>query len=217
MVLAQEDFWYHAELTADISHPHRSEPYTDNPKREGIGDGLNRFSTFPFETVERVAWYACHGQLDCASDCLATKGWSFARTQVDEGVEIDVYNLHMEAGGCPEDLEIRLQASMDLATAIAERSDGRAVLVGGDFNLNREDAEDVKPLDLILDGAGLTDACDSVGCADERIDKIMFRSGDRVQLGVTAWRVPDEFVDAKTGDPLSDHLPVASVITYGPR
>ena len=64
IVLAQEDFWYHAELSADAEHPHQSDPYSDDPKKKGIGDGLNRFSDFPFEPVERVQWYDCHGQLE---------------------------------------------------------------------------------------------------------------------------------------------------------
>ncbi len=40
---------------------------------KGIGDGLNRFSQFPFDPVERVAWYACNGTIDYSSDCLAKK------------------------------------------------------------------------------------------------------------------------------------------------
>lgn len=217
LVLVQEDFWYHTELTADVTLPHASEPHNDDPEANGIGDGLNRFSEFPFDPViERVPWYACHGQLDCSSDCLASKGWSFSRMTVDEGVELDVYNLHMEAGGCPEDLEIRTNSAVDLAEAIAARSEGRALIVAGDFNLRATDPEDVEPLMLVMDGAGLIDACDAVGCDDQRIDHIMIRSGDRVALTVENWRVPEEFVDAEDGAALSDHLPVASVIAYGP-
>lgn len=218
LVLVQEDFWYHAELSADAMHPYRSEPYTDDPQTDGVGDGLNRFSEFAFDpVVERVAWYDCHGQLDCASDCLARKGWSFARTQLAEGVELDVYNLHMEAGGCPEDVVIRTQAARDLAEAIAARSTGKAVLVAGDFNLRSTDPEDVEPLQLIIDGAGLTDACAAVDCGDERIDKIMIRSGEDLALEVLDWWVPEEFVDADDGSALSDHLPVAARVRYTPR
>lgn len=217
LVLVQEDFWYHTELSADVTLPHVSEPHNDDPEANGIGDGLNRYSEFTFDpVVERVPWYACHGQLDCSSDCLASKGWSFSRMTIDEGVELDVYNLHMEAGGCPEDLEIRTNSAIDLAEAIAERSEGRALIVAGDFNLRATDPEDVEPLMLVMEGAGLIDACDAVDCGDQRIDHIMIRSGNRVGLNVENWRVPEEFVDAEDGAALSDHLPVASVISYGP-
>ncbi|MCA9711196.1 MAG: endonuclease/exonuclease/phosphatase family protein, partial [Myxococcales bacterium] len=217
LVLVQEDFWYHDELVAEVTLPYASMPWSARPSLEDIGDGLNRFGIHPFADHERVAWYACHGQLDCASDCLATKGWSFARTTLAPGVELDVYNLHMEAGGCPEDIEIRTNAAQDLVDAIAARSEGRAVLVAGDFNLDAEDPEDVEPLAIIVDGAGLTDACDAVACGDQRIDHVMVRSSDALELEVLSWSIPEQFVDAATGEPLSDHLPVAAELRATPR
>lgn len=216
MVLVQEDFWYHDLLVAEVTLPYMSVPWTDMPTLDDIGDGLNRFGIHPFADHERVAWYACHGTIDCASDCLATKGWSFARTTLAEGVEVDVYNLHMEAGGCPEDIEIRTNAAQDLVDGIAERSGDRAIIVAGDFNLDAEDPEDVEPLGIIVDGAGLTDACDAVACGDQRIDHVMVRSGGGVALSVLGWRIPEQFVDADSGEPLSDHLPVAVMLRYEP-
>lgn len=214
LVLAQEDFWYHAELLADVTHPFISDPFPADPERMGIGDGLNRLSESEFSELERQQWYACNGQLDCSSDCLARKGWSFARHTLAEGVEVDVYNLHVEAGGCAEDLEIRLQSTLDLAEAIAERSADRALIVAGDFNLRATDPEDVQPLANIIDGAGLTDACDAVECGDQRIDHIMVRNGSDVTIAVEQWWVPEEFVDARTGEELSDHLPVAARLSW---
>lgn len=214
LVLVQEDFFYHAELVADVEHPHQSVPWPEDPEAEGFGDGLNRFSQWPFGELERQQWYDCHGQLDCASDCLARKGWSFARHTLAEGAEVDVYNLHMEAGGCPEDLEIRTQATLDLAEAIAERSDGRALIVAGDFNLRATDPEDVTPLQNIIEGAGLTDACDAVECGDQRIDHIMVRNGETLTLEVEQWWIPDEFTEARSGEPLSDHAPVAIILSF---
>lgn len=214
IALVQEDFWYHAELIADVEHAHQSDPFPEDPARMGIGDGLNRFSDTPFELHERQQWFDCHGQLDCSSDCLARKGWSFARHTLADGVEVDVYNLHMEAGGCPEDIEIRLQATLDLAEAIAERSDGRAVIVAGDFNLRATDPEDVMPLANIIEGAGLTDVCGALDCGDERIDKVLIRDGESVTLVPEQWWIPEAFVDARSGDPLSDHLPVAATLSW---
>ncbi|MCA9649077.1 MAG: endonuclease/exonuclease/phosphatase family protein [Myxococcales bacterium] len=217
LVLVQEDFWYHEQLSAEVTLPYASMPWSEMPTLEDIGDGLNRFGIHPFVDHERVAWYDCHGTVDCASDCLATKGWSFARTTLAEGVEVDVYNLHMEAGGCPEDIEIRTNAAQDLVDAIAERSSGRAVIVGGDFNLSAEDPEDVEPLGIILEGAGLSDACDAVSCGDQRIDHVMVRDGGGVALRVQQWWIPEPFVDARSGEPLSDHLPVAVTLRFEPE
>ncbi|MEM6995565.1 MAG: hypothetical protein AAF721_33955 [Myxococcota bacterium] len=214
LVLAQEDFWYHALLTADLEHEFVSDPFPPDPAKMGMGDGLNRFSETPFTEVERQQWYDCNGQLDCSSDCLARKGWSFARHTLADGVEVDVYNLHMEAGGCPEDIEIRTQSTLNLAAAIAERSDGRALVVAGDFNLRATDPEDVEPLANIIEGAGLTDVCDALACGDQRIDHIMIRSGTSVTLEAMTWWIPEEFVDARTGEELSDHLPVAAQLSW---
>jgi endonuclease/exonuclease/phosphatase family metal-dependent hydrolase len=217
LVLVQEDFWYHEELVAEVMHPHRSEPWTDDPLEDGVGDGLNRFSQFAFGELERVPWYDCHGQLDCSSDCLATKGWSFARHTLDEGVEIDVYNLHMEAGSCPEDIEIRANSAIHLVEAIEARSEGRSVIVAGDFNLKETRPRDMDSLQHIIEGAGLTDACQAVACGDQRIDMIMVRGTPDLEIEVLDWWLPEEFVDAETGDPLSDHLPVAASLRYTPR
>jgi len=214
LVLAQEDFWYHDLLLADVEHPYLSDPFPADPAKMGIGDGLNRMSQTPFAELTREQWYDCNGMLDCANDCLARKGWSFARHTLSEGVEVDVYNLHMEAGGCPEDLVIRAQSALNLAESIAELSDGRALIVAGDFNLRATDPEDVVPLANIVDGAGLTDVCDAVDCGDQRIDHIMIRSGETVVLEPMSWWIPEEFVDARTDEPLSDHLPVAAVIGW---
>jgi endonuclease/exonuclease/phosphatase family metal-dependent hydrolase len=216
LVLVQEDFWYHAELVAEVMHPYRSEPYTDDPMNDGVGDGLNLFTRFGFGELERVPWYACHGQLDCSSDCLAKKGWSFARHTLDEGVEVDIYNLHMEAGSCPEDLEIRSNSADHLVEAIEARSEGRAVIVAGDFNLKATRPDDVESLRRIIEGAGLTNACEAVDCGDQRIDMIMVRSAADLDIEVLSWWLPEEFVDAETGEPLSDHLPVAATLRYTP-
>jgi hypothetical protein len=54
--------------------------------------------------VTRQRWENCH---DSAADCLSLKGFSFARTTLPSGATVDVYNLHMEAGGDPEDDALR--------------------------------------------------------------------------------------------------------------
>jgi endonuclease/exonuclease/phosphatase family metal-dependent hydrolase len=215
VVVAQEDFWYHAELSADAEHPYVSVPWPEE-LQAFIGDGLNRFSQFPFEPVERTAWPGCNGQTDCASDCLATKGWSFARTTLAPGVEVDVYNLHMEAGGCPEDIAIREQSAMDLAAALGDQSADRAVVMAGDFNLRFSDPEDIPPLETLLQ-AGLRDVCQEVGCTDGNIDHVMIRDGADVRLESVRWWQATEFVDQRSGDPLSDHPAVAVELRYVPQ
>ncbi len=210
LVLAQEDFWYYEELRADVTHPYLTVPWrVSDPTTDNVGDGLNRFSRKPFGMFERVAWGACHGQFDCANDCLATKGFSFARTALANGVTVDVYNLHAEAGGCAEDLEAR-SAGVDRLIAFAqEHSEGHAMLVAGDFNMHVvRDPEDGVLFQRLLDALGLRDACWEVDCGTELIDRILVRSSDAVTLTPQSWSIPPEFVTAD-GEDLSDHNPVA--------
>jgi hypothetical protein len=222
LVLVQEDFYYHAQLAADAEHPYQTTPWSEIPDIVDLGDGLNRFSNYPMSDHQRIGWGACHGQLDCASDCLATKGWSFARTTLYQGedgarVDVDVYNLHMEAGNCPQDLVIRQQSAEALAAEILARSvaHGYPVIVAGDFNLRENDPEDVAPLGAIMQGAGLTDACQRLNCGTILIDKVLTRDGATIALEAVEWQIPPEFVDPE-GAPLSDHNPVAVRIAYAP-
>ncbi|MBR58152.1 MAG: hypothetical protein CMH54_09040 [Myxococcales bacterium] len=207
VVLVQEDFWYHDELSAAVELPYQSEPMWEEPTIETMGDGLNRFSTFPFTDHIRVVWPNCHGHLDCASDCLATKGFSVARTELEEGVFVDIYNLHAEAGGCPEDYTARREGVLALKDHILEHSDGEAILVAGDYNLSESDPQDKELLEEFRTLTGLEETCARLSCGVDSIDKIMIRSSESLELIPLQWEIPSNFVDAN-GNNLSDHPPI---------
>ncbi len=207
VALVQEDFWYHGELSADVELPYQSEPMWEEPTIETMGDGLNRFTTFPFTDHIRVVWPSCHGHLDCANDCLATKGFSVARTELEEGVFVDIYNLHAEAGGCPEDYIARREGIMVLKDHILEHSDGEAIVVAGDYNLSESDPLDKELLEEFRTLTGLEETCSKLSCGVDSIDKIMIRSSESLELVPLQWEIPPEFVDSE-GNDLSDHRPV---------
>lgn len=213
LVLVQEDFWYHAELASLADHPYHSEPWTTELDFTDMGDGLNRFSRWIFEGHERVAWPGCNGNFDCSSDCLATKGFSVARHTVADGVAVDVYNLHMEAGGCPEDFVIREDSIQLLLDEMALRSGDVPVVMAGDFNLHEDEEEDLPLLERLMDEGGLSDACWTLECGNGTIDRILFRGSAAIALNVDEWRRPEEFVDAE-GERLSDHRPTAAILTW---
>ena len=205
LVLVQEDFAYHDELVADVDHPYQSEPKITG-EGDPLGDGLNRLSRHPFADHSREAWEVCNGMIDSGSDCLTMKGFSVARHELSAGVFVDVYNLHMDAGGSPEDLAAREAQTQQILAAIAERSEGMALVVAGDTNMG-ESSEAI--LQTLLDGAGLRDACRELDCGEEtRIDRIMLRDSDDVVLTPAAWRIDESFV-TMDGEPLSDHEAVA--------
>lgn len=209
---------YHEELVATVDHPYQSVPADAplgmDPRRPDalLADGLNRFSRFPFEPVARVAWDDCD---ITSADCLAFKGFSYARTRIADGVEIDVYNLHMEAGGSENDERLRGEGISQVLDVMTTFSVGRAILIGGDFNLHTDEEPDKSQYERLLREAGLTDACDALDCPEPaRIDKMAYRSGGGVALEALSWRfATDEFV-SPDGTPLSDHDALAVRIRW---
>ncbi len=206
LVLVQEDFAYHDLLASDARHPNQSLP---KEAVRGMNDGLNRFSQSPFGPLLRETWTACNGIIDDSSDCLADKGFSMAVHNLAQGVDLHVYNLHMDAGREEADFEARSQQVQQLLDALALHSPNAALLVVGDQNmkLTNTPVDDPSLYARLIEEGGLSDACTEVGCGDPRYDRIMMRSSEKLLLTVQSWSLPEEFVDA-AGKDLSDHEPV---------
>jgi endonuclease/exonuclease/phosphatase family metal-dependent hydrolase len=192
--------------TLDYSSTPLPAPLGKDPDRSSaqLSDGLNQFSRFEFEpALDHVRWPDC-GQ--DAADCLATKGFTLSVVSLASGVDIDVYNLHMEAGN--EDFALRETDVALLGDYISQHSADRAVIVGGDFNLHIEDEPDGTQFSSLLEAADLEDACETLGCPEpHRIDKFLYRSSADLTITPTSWSIAEGFVDAE-GKPLSDHEPV---------
>lgn len=212
---------YHEILEAGSEHPFKSVsaplPLGTDPSRPSafVSDGLNRFSNFPFGTVVRQPWSTCHTS---AADCLALKGFSMARTTFAPGVVVDVYNLHMEAGGDPEDDVARDAGITQLSQFIQANSAGRPLIVGGDFNLHTNTEPDSSQFQRLLSETGLVDVCAALGCPSPgRIDKFLFRSSDRVTLAPQSWGFETDVFVRDDGESLSDHdalaVPFAWTVT----
>lgn len=216
VVLVQEDFAYAAELRAEVDHPWQSWP--KEPEVRAVADGLNRFSRLESpQDVTRRQWETCHGLTDNGSDCFAEKGFSYAPLFLSPDLIVDVYNLHMDAGGSADDIAARDVQLEQLLAFLEETSgppgEGRAVIVGGDTNL--DDGPDDGPfVEEWLERAGLVDACRVLDCGEpERIDRVMVRSGPAVELTVDAWSLDERFVD-DDGEPLSDHEAVQADLSW---
>lgn len=246
IVVTQEDFdwWaealngfdfvhYHDRLRAEATHQYRSSQHP-GPAAVGItpegrpqllvGDGLGVLSRFAFTEEGRVPWDGCFGSADTsdrgAGDCLAMKGFSMVRMSLAAGVEVDVYNLHAEAGATLQDQQLQEADFVQLAAFMQANSEGRAVILGGDTNLHTEsnhpdghEGADTRIWADFLDATGLTDACHAVGCAARtQIDKVAFRSGDSVNLTVLTHDLPRARFRDPEGNNLSDHPPL--VVTF---
>ena len=208
LVIVQEDFYYQDQLRAGITLPHKSDPQRQgNPS--GFGDGLNRFSRFPWRDFARFPFTGCDG-----ADCMAHKGTSVALTQLAQGVEVDIYNLHLEAGSGAKDNAARVSHINTLLGAINSRSIGRALLVAGDFNLHRKDGgHDVEMLERLRKEGGLTQACDALNCGDDRVDRVFFRDSEDLTWTPLERTIEKRFVDQKGVD-LSDHEALSAKLEW---
>jgi exonuclease III len=192
-----------------------------------LADGLGFLSNFPLGEVTHVAWDGCFGGADTsdhgAADCLAFKGFAVTTITPADGVVIDVYNLHGEAGSSESDQPLQADDYEQLATYIAEHSKGHAIILGGDTNLHIEndpddpqDVADAKIWAEFLKAAGLADSCDPADCDDTpRIDKFAYRNGGGVELGVIDRKVETKRFTDEAGEQLSDHQAVS--VTFGWR
>ena len=228
IVHVQEDFNYHANLYAADSHPYR----TPTSGGAGIGSGENTLSNYAYDSddFERVKWNSC--QLD-SGDCLTPKGFSFMRVRLAEGVYVDFYNLHTNAGTNDGDESSRADNLSQLTSFIATHSAGNAVVVMGDTNTRYTRSADT--IASFAAGNGLTDAwvqlerggvapaagsdtllCDENAITDtcEVVDKVLYRSSRFVTLGATAYHNEHAgFLDA-AGAMLSDHDPISVKFTW---
>ncbi|MEU8658271.1 hypothetical protein [Actinoplanes philippinensis] len=197
VVHVQEDFNYHAYLyAADTTHAHR----TPTSGGAGIGSGLNSLSKLAYDTddFERGDWDSC--QLD-SGDCLTPKGFTFARHRLADGVYVDFYNLHTNAGTSDGDQQSRAANLNQLTAFIATHSAGNAVVVMGDTNTRYTRTADT--IRDFVSANGLTDAwvrveragtppaagsdallCDAAAVTDtcEVVDKILYRGSRFVTL-----------------------------------
>lgn len=87
-----QDFNYHAYIYATDDHTYR----TATSGGAAIGSGLNTISNYDWVDFTRVKWDQCSDA--SGSDCLTPKGFTLMRWNPSDGVYIDVYNLHADAG-----------------------------------------------------------------------------------------------------------------------
>jgi exonuclease III len=227
VVLLQEDFEYHDEigkqmtgvaavrgggmrgdprlvltklllLPFEILLPDLSFPY---------GSGLSAFvrkETAEVVETRRHRFKRCSGWFERSSDCWATKGVLLVRLRFENGVEIDVYNTHLDAGQSRSAMKVRKDQLRELVALIASESPGRAVIVAGDFNTALDRMENVEAMRGFKQATGLADAGAGPDLPQwRRRDFIFARDGDKVSVELTASGEALEFVNRDRA--LSDH------------
>ncbi|SJX63628.1 uncharacterized protein SRS1_14380 [Sporisorium reilianum f. sp. reilianum] len=229
VINVQEDFNYHAYIYNNDNHPYRT------PTSGGVpfGSGLNTLSTIAFTNLDRVKWSKCNLN---EGDCLTPKGYTVVTLQLPTGGEVDVYNLHMDAGSDDGDSAARTSNFAQVAQAIASRSDaaGRAVIVMGDTNSRYTRPKDgLVPflaetkltdtwVELVRGGKAPASTDAALLCADpiptttdcEVVDKVLYKNSSTVTLRPSDWQyLGTQFTDSQ-GKPLSDHTPILVKFAY---
>lgn len=231
IVHAQEDFNYHASLyAADTAHAHR----TATSGGAAIGSGLNTLSKIPYDEddFERVRWNTCtYG----SGDCLTPKGFTFMRERLAEGVYVDFYNLHTNAGTNADDLAARASNLSQLTGFIATHSAGNAVVVMGDTNTRYTRSGDTIAefaaangltdtwVQLIRGGSAPAKGSDALVCDQtgttvpntcEVVDKILYRGSKLVSLNATSYNNEHSKFLTDDGLMLSDHDPITAGFSW---
>jgi endonuclease/exonuclease/phosphatase family metal-dependent hydrolase len=223
IVLVQEDFNYNHFLYGTARHKYRSKPSPPVP----LGDGLNMLSQYPFRNFKRFKWNDCFG-----TDCLTPKGFTYAQVEVVPGFWVDFYNLHANAGSGPDDLAARRKNIAQVCAYIDANSQGRPVVVMGDFNCRyTREGDDIRFMldrgfadvwiQLIRNGAipekgavALTNCGPSATSPEcETVDKIFIRSNDQITIEALQFEKPREAF-MRDGKELSDHIPVFASLRF---
>ncbi|KAF2220449.1 Endonuclease/exonuclease/phosphatase [Elsinoe ampelina] len=220
VVHLQEDFNYHAALYSTLTYPYRTSTSGGVP----FGSGLNTVANYPWTGLQRVKWDKCDLN---SGDCLTPKGFTFMRMTVADGVEVDMYNLHADAGSNDGDASARAAGVQQILTFMGKNSAGRAVIIFGDTNdryTNR--AESVTTLlssgglkdpwvDIVKKGVRPVKGTTANACGNpaasldcEIVDKVFYRSGAGVQLTARTFEYASRKFLQDNGSILSDHNPV---------
>ncbi|MGC2856332.1 hypothetical protein ACM64Y_12740 [Novispirillum sp. DQ9] len=157
---------------------------------------------------QRQAFGMCEGYLGAAQDCFAEKGVLMVRLRLANGTEVDVYNTHLEAGGGDKDQSIRVKQLSIITDFMKRHSAGRAVVFGGDFNLDWKNRTHRQAMTSFLDATGLERL--ETAQSGRQIDHILIRSGTATTITAQKTGVAPDF--QHDGKPLSDHPPLTTTL-----
>ncbi|MFA7431509.1 MAG: endonuclease/exonuclease/phosphatase family protein [Rhodospirillaceae bacterium] len=172
-----------------------------------FGSGLTalvRRGTAEVIDQQREAFGICEGYKAAAQDCFAEKGVLMVRLRLSAGVEVDVYNTHLDAGEGARDQSIRVRQLGAITAFMKRHSQNRAVIFGGDFNMDWKNRTQRAAFERFLKSNGLTRLATNQD--GRHIDHILVRSARSVHLTVRQAAVAPGF--DKDGTPLSDHPPL---------
>ena len=157
MVFMQEDFNYHEELTVPLEDDYQTDAWSGDVGVDGRQIDYLHLQNHRFEcdglmgvwkngitltSTSRTPWTANFGKFSHALDEMVTKGFRRYELTLTDGLQIVVYNMHMDAGDTADeregkdslDRDARLKQWNQLRDEILTRLDTRPVIIVGDLN-----------------------------------------------------------------------------------
>lgn len=196
-------------------------------------DGLNLLWKKTMNAYDEswTRWNDWNGKFDNGFDGLIKKGFRYYRVEVEPGMDIDVYIMHMDAETSDKDIEAREKQWAQLRDAILQTNNGRPKIVMGDTNC-RYTRDNVKGIFIdAIEASGLYTVKDAwvelckrnkyptLGADALMADQLGYREGEIVdkvlyinptfgrKLKATSFKVDTDF-NKEDGTPLADHYPV---------
>lgn len=224
LLIHSQDFNYHAYIYATDDHPYRTATSGGVP----FGSGLNTLANFNWIDFTRIKWDTCSDA--SSNDCETPKGFTFMRVQIDDGVYVDTYNLHADAGTEDGDETARDCNIQQVANYIDTWSVGNAVMVFGDTNSRyTRTADNIRVfttqnnltdawVQLIRGGVDPTGEtlCDNPSNTTdcETVDKMFYRGSPIIDLEATYFNYESTKFLQPNGSVLSDHNPITVNLTW---
>lgn len=213
------------ECKVDYAHLHRNKFLTD-------GLNMSWKKECKSTAYERVAWEKAFGKFSHAFDDMITKGFRRHDMTLANGVEVVVYNMHMDASNDRDenlnndvkDREARLSQWIQLRDYIMSNIDNRPIIVMGDLNTlyHRDDAKSVF-IDYInesgkatasdawveLTQGGNYPAFGQTETKDEMLDKVIYINPKDTETPLVPTKAEvDKTGYMNEGKPLGDHYPL---------
>lgn len=140
IVALSEDFNYHTQLVEPIQDlyyigTHGGTVSGLSNSTDGLGLFVAKKEGAGFSNETRVKWNKAYGSLgQNGADEMIDKGFRYYTVSIAEGIEIDLYCLHMDAETSQKDNEARESQMTQLVDYIKGTSNGRPILILGDTN-----------------------------------------------------------------------------------
>jgi hypothetical protein len=161
--------------------------HTSIPQGSGLTTIVYENDILESRALVREPYSVCEGYIGGRSDCLASKGFLGVRLSGPGGLEVDLYNTHLDARGDDPNRNVRRKQLEQLAAAVERHSVGRPVIVAGDFNTRTSRPEDAALLAAFASRLGLVDTGarrDASWKSGGDVDYILLRSGEKTSVRI---------------------------------